>query len=108
VIALDIGGTTAKTSLVENGTPRITTQYKIEHRRDYAGYPILAPTIDIVEIGAGGGSIAWLDKAEAQSAPVLTPARRAMVGEVTSRRLPTPMSWRDASIRSIFWAVRFS
>lgn len=65
VISLDIGGTTAKTSLVENSTPKITTEYKIEHRRDYAGYPILAPTIDIVEIGAGGGSIAWLDKAGA-------------------------------------------
>ena len=65
VIALDIGGTTAKTSLVENGTPRITTEYRIERRRDYAGYPILAPTIDIVEIGAGGGSIAWIDKAGA-------------------------------------------
>jgi len=65
VISLDIGGTTAKTSLVEKGTPKITTEYKIEHRRDYAGYPILAPTIDIVEIGAGGGSIAWLDKAGA-------------------------------------------
>lgn len=65
VIALDIGGTTAKTSLVENGTPKITTEYKIEHRRNWAGYPILAPTIDIVEIGAGGGSIAWVDKAGA-------------------------------------------
>ena len=65
VIALDIGGTTAKTSLIEQGTPKITTEYKIEHRRDYAGYPILVPTIDIVEIGAGGGSIAWLDKAGA-------------------------------------------
>jgi N-methylhydantoinase A len=63
VISLDIGGTTAKTSLVENGMPKITTEYKIEHRRDYAGYPILAPTIDIVEIGAGGGSIAWIDSA---------------------------------------------
>jgi N-methylhydantoinase A len=62
---LDIGGTTAKTSLVENNTPRITTEYKIEHRRDYAGYPILVPTVDIVEIGAGGGSIAWIDKAGA-------------------------------------------
>ncbi len=65
VISLDIGGTTAKTSLVENNTPRITTEYKIEHRRDYAGYPILVPTVDIVEIGAGGGSIAWIDKAGA-------------------------------------------
>ncbi len=65
VISLDVGGTTAKTSLVENGTPRITTEYRIEWRRDYAGYPILAPTVDIVEIGAGGGSIAWVDNAGA-------------------------------------------
>jgi N-methylhydantoinase A len=62
VISLDIGGTTAKTSLVEDGTPRITTSYKIEWRRDFAGYPILVPAVDIVEIGAGGGSIAWLDR----------------------------------------------
>src|SRR3990172_8760868 len=62
VIGLDIGGTTAKTSLVENGTPRITTEYRIEYRRDFAGYPVLAPTVDIVEIGAGGGSIAWIDR----------------------------------------------
>jgi N-methylhydantoinase A len=65
VISFDVGGTTAKTSLVENGQPRITTEYKIEWRRDFAGYPILAPTIDIVEIGAGGGSIAWVDAAGA-------------------------------------------
>jgi N-methylhydantoinase A len=71
VISLDIGGTTAKTSLVEKGNPTITTEYKIEQRRDYAGYPILVPTIDIVEIGAGGGSIAWVDKAGAlQVGPV--------------------------------------
>jgi N-methylhydantoinase A len=65
VIAFDVGGTTAKTSLVKNSTPRITTEYKIEWRTGYAGYPILAPTIDIVEIGAGGGSIAWVDDAGA-------------------------------------------
>lgn len=65
VIAFDVGGTTAKTSLVKGGEPRITTEYKIEWRRDFAGYPILAPTIDIVEIGAGGGSIAWVDDAGA-------------------------------------------
>lgn len=71
VISLDIGGTTAKTSLIEKGTPRITTEYRIEQRRDYAGYPILSPAVDIVEIGAGGGSIAWVDKAGAlQIGPV--------------------------------------
>ncbi len=64
-ISFDVGGTTAKTSLVEGGNPRITTEYKIEWSRTFAGYPILAPTIDIVEIGAGGGSIAWVDGAGA-------------------------------------------
>lgn len=65
LISLDIGGTTAKTSLVQQGEPQITTQYRLEHTRVFAGYPILAPTVDIVEIGAGGGSIAWIDAAGA-------------------------------------------
>jgi len=63
IISLDIGGTTVKSSLVENGVPKITTDYKIEYRRDWEGYPIKVPTVDIVEIGAGGGSIAWIDNA---------------------------------------------
>ena len=63
IISLDIGGTTVKSSLLENGVPKITTDYKIEYRRDWEGYPIKVPTVDIVEIGAGGGSIAWIDKA---------------------------------------------
>ena len=61
VLYLDIGGTTAKCSLIEDGQPKTTTEYKIEWRPDYAGYPVLAPVVDIVEIGAGGGSIAWID-----------------------------------------------
>ncbi|SRR6266545_3918360 len=62
VLYLDIGGTTAKCSLIEDGDPRTTTEYRIEWRPDYAGYPILVPVVDIVEIGAGGGSIAWVDE----------------------------------------------
>lgn len=62
LIVLDIGGTTAKCALVENGQVKITTNYKIEHSRTKAGYPIQTPVIDIVEIGNGGGSIAWLDE----------------------------------------------
>ncbi|HZR93972.1 MAG TPA: hydantoinase/oxoprolinase family protein [Gaiellaceae bacterium] len=61
VLYLDIGGTTAKASLVENGTPKTTTEYKLEWRPDFAGYPLLVPVVDVVEIGAGGGSIAWVD-----------------------------------------------
>ncbi|WP_417371787.1 hydantoinase/oxoprolinase family protein [Gelidibacter japonicus] len=62
LIVLDIGGTTAKCALIENGQVKITTNYKIEHSRTQAGYPIQTPVIDIVEIGNGGGSIAWIDK----------------------------------------------
>lgn len=61
LLVLDIGGTTAKCSLIENGTPKIVTTYNIEKTKTQAGFPILTPVIDIVEIGNGGGSIAWLD-----------------------------------------------
>ncbi len=61
VIALDIGGTTAKCSLIENGQVRITSDYWIERDRKSAGYPIMVPVVDLVEIGNGGGSIAWVD-----------------------------------------------
>ena len=61
VLYLDIGGTTAKCSLIEGGQPKTTTEYRIEWRPDYAGYPVLVPVVDLVEIGAGGGSIAWID-----------------------------------------------
>ena len=62
VIYLDIGGTTAKCSTIENGEPKITTDYRLEATRIRYGYPVRVPVIDIVEIGAGGGSIAWFDE----------------------------------------------
>jgi N-methylhydantoinase A len=61
LIALDIGGTTAKCSLIENGQVRIISDYWIERSRTSAGYPIMVPVVDLVEIGNGGGSIAWVD-----------------------------------------------
>ena len=61
VLALDIGGTTAKCSLIENGQVRIMTDYWIERDRTSTGYPIMVPVVDLVEIGNGGGSIAWVD-----------------------------------------------
>lgn len=61
ILALDIGGTTAKCSLIENGEVRIMTDYWIERSRKTAGYPIMVPVVDLVEIGNGGGSIAWVD-----------------------------------------------
>jgi N-methylhydantoinase A len=61
LIALDIGGTTAKCALVADGRARITTDYRFEGSPTHPGYPIKVPVLDLVEIGSGGGSIAWLD-----------------------------------------------
>ncbi|WP_133469840.1 hydantoinase/oxoprolinase family protein [Paraglaciecola marina] len=61
IIAFDIGGTTAKCSLIDNGRVNITNQYMIEKDRLSAGYPLMTPVVDIVEIGNGGGSIGWVD-----------------------------------------------
>lgn len=61
VIALDIGGTTAKCSLVDDGRVQVVSTYHIDRSRISSGYPLLVPVVDIVEIGNGGGSIAWLD-----------------------------------------------
>jgi len=61
VLALDIGGTTAKCSLIEGGHVKIISDYWIERSPLSAGYPILVPVVDLVEIGQGGGSIAWVD-----------------------------------------------
>ena len=61
VLALDIGGTTAKCSLIEGGHVRIMTDYWIERSRLSSGYPVMVPVVDVVEIGNGGGSIAWVD-----------------------------------------------
>ncbi|HHX95517.1 MAG TPA: hydantoinase/oxoprolinase family protein [Clostridia bacterium] len=63
LIAFDVGGTTAKCSLIDNGEVKVTTEYRIGRTDNYAGYPIMAPVVDIVEIGNGGGSIAWIDEA---------------------------------------------
>jgi N-methylhydantoinase A len=61
VLALDIGGTTAKCSLIEGGHVKIVSDYWIERTPKSAGYPVMVPVVDVVEIGQGGGSIAWVD-----------------------------------------------
>jgi N-methylhydantoinase A len=61
VLAVDIGGTTAKCSLIEGGHVKIISDYWIERSRMSAGYPVMVPVVDLVEIGNGGGSVAWVD-----------------------------------------------
>jgi N-methylhydantoinase A len=63
LIAFDVGGTTAKCSLIQGGMASVNTDYWIEKTRFHPGYPVLAPVTDIVEVGAGGGSIARIDAA---------------------------------------------
>jgi N-methylhydantoinase A len=69
VISFDMGGTTAKVGLVRNGLPDLVQEFEIglsaNRARGWhtgaAGYPILTPAVDMVEVGTGGGSIAWID-----------------------------------------------
>jgi N-methylhydantoinase A len=96
IITLDIGGTTAKCSLVENGRPRVTTEYRIEWTRTNPGYPIKTPVIDIVEIGNGGGSIAWLD--EAGSLHVGPQSAGALPGPAAYGRGGTQPTTTDANL----------
>lgn len=60
-IAFDMGGTTAKASMIKNGAARIAGNYYIGGYS--TGHPVMLPVVDIIEVGSGGGSIAWLDGA---------------------------------------------
>ena len=57
-IGLDMGGTSCDVSLAYEGQSRITKDWFIEF-----GYPIRFPSIEVLTIGAGGGSLAWIDEA---------------------------------------------
>jgi N-methylhydantoinase A len=68
IISFDMGGTTAKVGMIRNGTVKVTKDYEVGVQARASGgasrgsgYPIRTPVIDLVEIGAGGGSIAWVD-----------------------------------------------
>ncbi len=82
IIALDIGGTTAKCSLIHNGEVTVTSDYYIERSPKSAGYPIMVPVVDLVEIGNGGGSIAWLDE-----------FNKLHVGPQSAGALPGPVAY---------------
>jgi N-methylhydantoinase A len=67
LISFDMGGTTAKAALIRGGEPEITHAFQVGGKGSYgsrrvgSGIPIKVPTIDLAEVGAGGGSIAWVD-----------------------------------------------
>lgn len=75
LIAIDMGGTSFDVSLVVDGRPELATDSQIE------GFPILAPTVQTLSVGAGGGSIAW------------TQAGGMRVGPQSSGAVPGPVCY---------------
>ena len=64
VLCFDMGGTTAKACLIHNGEPERTARFEVARETRFAegsGLPLQIPAIDMIEIGAGGGSIAQID-----------------------------------------------
>ena len=64
LISFDMGGTTAKTCVIANGAPSITVDIelaRLERFKKGSGLPVRVPSVELIEVGAGGGSIAWID-----------------------------------------------
>jgi N-methylhydantoinase A len=80
LVAFDMGGTTAKCALIENGRFSVNSLY---YANGYVkGFPIKSAVIDIVEVGSGGGSIAWIDS-----------QKRLHVGPQSAGSTPGPVSY---------------
>ena len=64
LLCFDMGGTTAKACLIEDGEPELTNDFEVarayRHKKG-SGFPVSVPSVDLVEIGAGGGSLASVD-----------------------------------------------
>lgn len=80
VVAFDMGGTTAKSALVENGRFLVNSVYYVGGY--VRGLPIKSSVMDVVEVGSGGGSIAWLDS-----------QRRLHVGPQSAGSTPGPVCY---------------
>ena len=71
LLSFDMGGTTAKASLIRDGQIEVTAEYEVGGSGSQnrwvsgTGHPIRVPVIDLAEVSAGGGSIAWIDPAGA-------------------------------------------
>ncbi len=69
ILSFDMGGTTAKAGAVIGGVPQVVTEYEVGGRVHSgrvvkgSGYPVRFPFVDLAEVSAGGGTIAWLDPA---------------------------------------------
>jgi N-methylhydantoinase A len=98
VISFDMGGTTAKAAMIENGEPSKTTEYEVGSGINLSsklvkggGYPIKLPFIDVSEIGAGGGSIVALD-----------PGGGLRVGPRSAGAVPGPVCYGNGGVDPTF------
>ncbi|MBI1989210.1 MAG: hydantoinase/oxoprolinase family protein [Betaproteobacteria bacterium] len=94
VVAFDMGGTTAKVSMVKKGEIEVSDGYFIGGEE--TGYPLQLPVVDIIEIGAGGGSIAHLDETGALKVGPLSAG--AVPGPVCYGRGGTQPTVTDADL----------
>ena len=65
LLCFDMGGTTAKACLIEHGRPGLTTTFEVARAYRFkkgSGFPVSVPSVDLVEIGAGGGSLGRVDQ----------------------------------------------
>src|SRR5258707_10251601 len=79
VLTADAGGTSTDVCLVEHGMPELTTEGAVGR------FPVKVPMIDIVTVGAGGGSVAWI-----------APDRRLQAGPPSAGARPRPRRHRPA------------
>ena len=85
VIAFDMGGTTAKASLIEDFEPKVSRFFEVDRAARFlkgSGLPLRIPCIEMVEIGAGGGSLARIDSLD-----------RVAVGPESASSVPGPVCY---------------
>ena len=64
LLSFDMGGTTAKSCIIQGREPLVSGRFEVDRRYRFkpgSGMPVIIPAIDMIEIGAGGGSTAWID-----------------------------------------------
>jgi N-methylhydantoinase A len=89
IVSLDVGGTTSKAGVWSGDGFEVTNEYEVggrlhgSRRVEGSGYPVRFPVVDLVEVGIGGGSIAWVDD-----------ARVLHVGPQSARASPGPACYR--------------
>ena len=94
IISFDMGGTTAKASVIVDGEIVVTADYEVggaTHAKRWAGgtgHPIRVPVIDLAEVSSGGGSIAWID-----------PGGSLKVGPSSAGALPGPVAYGKGGTR---------